>query len=55
MSGPSQLAIDPSGNVWVTDYNNGSGNSLTEFIGAAAPVVTPVSVAVKNGQLGSRP
>jgi hypothetical protein len=55
MSGPSQLAIDPSGNVWVTDYSNGSGNSLTEFIGAAAPVVTPVSVAVKNNQLASRP
>jgi streptogramin lyase len=55
LSGPNQLAIDPSGNLWVTDYNNGSGNSLTEFIGVAAPVVTPLSVALKNGQVATRP
>ncbi len=32
------LAIDASGNVWVTNFGN---NSLTEFVGLAAPVKTP--------------
>jgi streptogramin lyase len=52
-------AIDPSGNLWVlnndTNGPSSSGNVLVEFIGLAAPVVTPTSVALKNGQLGSRP
>jgi streptogramin lyase len=33
------LAIDASGNVWVT---NESTNTLTEFVGIAAPVQTPL-------------
>ncbi|MGA7156937.1 MAG: NHL repeat-containing protein [Acidobacteriaceae bacterium] len=37
---PSFLAIDASGDVWVP--NKGS-NSVTEIIGAATPVVTPLS------------
>ncbi len=32
------LAIDASGNVWVTNFGN---DSLTEFVGLAAPVKTP--------------
>ncbi len=32
------LAIDASGNVWITNFGN---NSLTEFVGLAAPVKTP--------------
>jgi DNA-binding beta-propeller fold protein YncE len=36
---PFALAIDPSGNLWVTNFGN---DSLTEFIGIAAPVATPV-------------
>ena len=32
------LAIDASGNVWVTNFGN---NTLTEVIGLAAPVKTP--------------
>jgi hypothetical protein len=46
------LAIDGSGNVWV---DNLVANSVRELIGAAAPVVTPLSLAVKNNQLGIRP
>ncbi len=38
---PYDLAIDGSGNVWVINYGGGSG-SLTEFVGAATPVVTPI-------------
>jgi sugar lactone lactonase YvrE len=46
------IAIDGSGNVWVVD--NG-GNTLTELVGAATPVVTPLSTAVKNSKLGTAP
>jgi len=51
--------IDGSGNLWVlnSDTNGSSspGNVLVEFVGIAAPVVTPTSVALQNGQLGVRP
>ncbi|MGA2908732.1 MAG: NHL repeat-containing protein [Terracidiphilus sp.] len=33
------LAIDGSGNVWTTNANL---NTVTEFVGAASPVVTPI-------------
>ena len=46
------LAIDPSGNVWITNY---LGGAVVELVGAAAPVVTPLSVAAANGQLGTKP
>jgi sugar lactone lactonase YvrE len=36
---PHDLAIDQSGNLWTT---NQGGNSLTEFLGIAAPVRTPL-------------
>jgi hypothetical protein len=29
--------------------------NVVEFVGAAVPVVTPLSVAVKNSTIGSRP
>ena len=52
-------AIDGSGNLWVlnpdTNGVNAPGNVLVEFVGIAAPVVTPTSVAVANGSLGLRP
>lgn len=46
------IAIDPSGNVWTSDNYV---NSIFEYIGAAAPTVVPLQVAVKNNQLGKRP
>ncbi len=54
MSGSYYLAVDGSGNVWVTNNTAGS-NSITEIVGAAAPVVTPLALAVKNSVLGTRP
>jgi hypothetical protein len=36
---PTGIAIDGSGDVWISNHNN----SLTELIGAASPVVTPLS------------
>jgi len=50
---PYAIAIDPSGNVWVAT-NNGNA-SLTEFVGAAAPVVTPLAAGAEYNELGARP
>lgn len=36
---PQGIAIDPSGNVWITDSNN----SLVIIIGLAAPTITPIA------------
>ena len=46
------LAIDGSGNVWVT-----GGNQVTEYVGAAAPLVTPVAANLGNPYIetASRP
>jgi hypothetical protein len=45
--------------VWVADaflpVSFANGNNVVEFVGAAVPVVTPLSVAVKNGKIGARP
>ena len=48
-SNPASIGIDSSGNVWVTN------ETTTEFVGAAAPVVTPLAVAVQQGKVGARP
>ena len=45
MSGPHGIAIDGSGNVWVSNLQ---GNSLTEIVGAATPVVTPIVANLKS-------
>ena len=42
LSGPFEPAIDGAGNLWVSNYGSGSGNNITEFVGAASPVVTPI-------------
>jgi hypothetical protein len=49
---PGQLVIDGSGNVWVADSRN---SALIEFVGAGAPVVTPLAQAVASNMLGTRP
>ncbi len=48
----SATAIDSSGNVWVL---NKYTQSVTELVGAAAPVVTPLALAVSSNSLGVRP
>lgn len=57
--GVAGAAIDGSGNLWVLNVDTGTtastGNVLVEFIGIAAPVVTPNSLALQFGQVGVRP
>lgn len=50
-NGPQFLAVDGAGNLWVLLGNN----SVTEFVGAASPAVTPLASAVKNNKLGAKP
>jgi hypothetical protein len=46
------IAIDGSGDIWYDSYNSAV---LNEVVGAAAPVDTPLSNAVKTTALGTRP
>lgn len=45
------IAVDLSGNVWVT---SSSGNTVTEILGAAAPVA-PLSTSLVNNTVGAQP
>ncbi len=54
LSAPTQLAIDGSGNVWVP-MNGIDSKSVTMLVGAATPVVTPLSLGIKNNTLGTKP
>jgi hypothetical protein len=52
------IVVDPSGSVWVVDDLSGTSGdtpAITITIGAASPVVTPLSVGEKNSTLGTRP
>jgi streptogramin lyase len=56
---PDAIAIDSSGNVWIGNLS-GTGaaaatGSITELVGAAIPVATPLAAGVKNGTLGAKP
>jgi hypothetical protein len=44
------IAIDGSGNIWIS-----TSNSVTELLGAATPVVTPISAAVASNTIATRP
>lgn len=51
------VTIDPSGNVWAADYatSGATAFSVFEMVGAAAPTVTPIAQALKNGSVGAKP
>jgi hypothetical protein len=56
------LDIDPSGNVWAlnfttpSDYGTGVSNAnIVEVLGAAVPVVVPLSNAAAMGKLAAKP
>ncbi len=52
LSNAGALAIDASGNLWIA---SSTSTTLTEFLGIAAPVVTPMASAASAGTLGTRP
>jgi hypothetical protein len=55
----ADVGVDGAGNVWVanavTAQSLANGTNVVEFVGAAVPVATPLSVAVATGKLGARP
>lgn len=51
-TGEVGIALDASGNVWTTDNYV---DSIFEYVGVAAPTVTPLQLAVKNKTMGQRP
>jgi streptogramin lyase len=52
VSHPLNMAVDPSGVLWITSYDS---NMVVEMLGAAAPTATPLSYASGVGKLGARP
>ena len=59
---PGPMEVDQSGNLWELNTDTGTGslrnpqsNVLVEFVGIAAPTVTPTAIAVQNGAQGTRP
>ena len=57
LSNPYRLAIDRSGSVWVANLGGSSNgaSTITQMVGIAAPVVTPLSLAIENNALNQRP
>lgn len=49
------LGIDPSGNVWIALNSASTASIVYEIVGAAAPTVTPIALALKNGSVGAKP
>ena len=50
-AGPMRVAVDGSGNVWVLMSNN----TVTEYVGVATPVVTPIALGLANKKLAVKP
>ncbi len=58
LSVPQAVAVDASGNLWVGNsagQSNSTPGTVTEFIGIASPVKTPIQSALKSSLLGQRP
>jgi hypothetical protein len=52
LTDPLNIAMDQSGNLWITTNTN---NTVVEWIGAGAPLYNPLSLASKNNALSTRP
>jgi len=50
-NGALSVAVDSAGNVWILLGNN----TVKEYVGVATPVVTPLSLGVKENKLGAKP
>ncbi len=49
------MAIDGSGNLWTVSSSTGGYNTLTQFVGIATPVVTPLAANLQTGSAVNRP
>jgi streptogramin lyase len=52
ISHPYNIAVDPSGVIWLTSYDS---SMVGEVLGPGAPTVTPLSTASGSSGLGARP
>jgi hypothetical protein len=50
-AGPLRVAVDRSGDIWVLLADN----TITEYVGVAAPAVTPLALAVEDKRIGAKP
>jgi hypothetical protein len=56
LNAPQGFAIDPSGNIWISNQAASSGvDSVVEFLGIAGPVMTPQAVQIQGGLIGQEP
>ena len=49
------MAIDPSGNVWTSSTASTTNTIITEIVGAAVPVITPISAQIAGGTFATKP
>lgn len=52
LASPQAIAVDGSGNLWV---GNAASGTVTEIVGVAAPVKTPLQSALKSNLVAQRP
>jgi hypothetical protein len=52
ISSPTGVAIDNAGAIWIS---NGGNNSITQMLGVAQPVITPLVTAVQSNSIGVKP
>jgi streptogramin lyase len=57
LTNPYKIAVDGAGNVWVANVGTSVAGSgvITQIVGAAQPVVTPLSLAVKSARIAQKP
>jgi streptogramin lyase len=57
LTNPYKIAVDGAGNVWVANVGTSVAGSgvITQIVGAAQPVVTPLSLAVKSDRIAQKP
>jgi sugar lactone lactonase YvrE len=52
LNAPASVSVDTAGSLWIANTGN---NTVTEVLGVAAPVVTPIAAGVYYNTLGTRP
>ena len=58
LDNPLSGQVDSSGNLWVLDGGSSNGpqeSQVVEFVGIAAPTITPLAQAVASNKIGQKP